>query len=215
VCVKGLSDDDWSWKYNTLTGCNKNNRLFVCDMSTVYTVDLSNNAVTYWLVNHPIGLSVNNACNFIVTRRHYNKILEYKPDGQPYDEITLPSDVTIPVYAFQLADSSFIVYHVGPHGVSIIDKEGKVAANYKKFSNSTTYPSHVAVLKNGVVLFAYGMKNRIVLLDASLRNARKLTLPIDGGLREPRCLYFDESRSRLYVGEYGGQRVIIFDNVII
>jgi len=45
-----------------------------------------------------------------------------------------------------------------------------------------------------------------VVTNASLSNAREFSLPIDFGLNSPRCLYFDESRSRLCVGEeYAGR----------
>jgi len=70
-------------------------------------------------------------------------------------------------------------------------------------------------VKNGSVLVADEDNNRLVMLDASLRNARELTLPIDFGLHVPRCLYFDESRSRLYVGEDHDRRVLILDNINI
>jgi len=68
----------------------------------------------------------------------------------------------------------------------------------------------LCILSNPVFLIF-----RLVVLDASLSNAREFNLPIDGGLSGPRCLYFDESRSRLYVGEKGGKRVSIFDSINI
>ena len=52
--------------------------------------------------------------------------------------------------------------------------------------------------------------NRISILNPTLTCA----LPIDGGLIRPQSIHLDESRGRLYVGECGGKRMLVFDNVI-
>jgi len=46
--------------------------------------------------------------------------------------------------------------------------------------------------------------------------AEELALPVDGGIQSPWALCLDESRDRLYVGEFGGKfRVLVFDNVTL
>jgi hypothetical protein len=51
------------------------------------------------------------------------------------------------------------------------------------------------------------------MLNSSLTGARDLPVSLDGGLKQPSCLYFDESNGRLCVGEWNGKRVLIFNNV--
>jgi hypothetical protein len=41
-----------------------------------------------------------------------------------------------------------------------------------------------------------------------------MKIPVEGGLNNPYALYLDELRDRLYVGEYGGKRILVFDNVV-
>jgi len=217
VRVAGLVNDPWSWYCKTLTGCSRNNRLFVCDGYSVYKVEISNDNFKHWRVDgYPSGLSVNDACNVIVTCFWGNEIREYEPEGQLVR--TIQPHVPEPLHAFQLTDSVFIVSHwQSANSVSIIDERGQVTASYRSstLTNLLKHPSHVIVVKNDLFLVADEDNNRLVVLDASLSNARELTLPIDGRLSQPRCLYFDESLGRLYVGEYGGQRVVICENISI
>jgi len=215
VRVAGLRDDDW---YNTLTSCDVINCLFVNDDHRVYKVDLSTDNVINWRVDgRPIGLSVNDACNVIVTCYNGNEIREYKHDGQLIHTIKLQqSHVTRPLHAVQLTGSQYIVSHYGPvYGVTLIDKQGQVTETYRnsKSTQLLNCPRCVSVTKNGSVLLVDCYNNRIVVLDASLKNARDLILPIDGGLKQPYCLYFNDSLGQLFVGEIGGERVIIFVNV--
>jgi len=51
------------------------------------------------------------------------------------------------------------------------------------------------------------------VLDRSLTTAREMSVSVDGGLKQPYRLWYDKSRGRLYVGEWGGKRVIIIDHL--
>jgi hypothetical protein len=58
--------------------------------------------------------------------------------------------------------------------------------------------------------------NRIVVLNPTLSEARSFSVPFNdtGEIKQSLSLRFDESRSRLYVCEFDGQkRVLVFDNV--
>jgi len=216
VRVAGLRDG-WSY-YKTLTGCSRNNRLFVCDSSNIYKVDISINHIVNWRVDGwPTGLSVNDAGHVIVTCYYGNEIREYEPEGQLVRTIKLQSHVTRPFHALQLTDCRFIVSHWGPYGVSSMDTQGQVIqiCNYSVFTKLLYYPTQITVVKNGSVLVVDRANDPLVLLDASLRNARELTVPIPGRLRGTGCLYFDESLSRLYVVERYGERIVLYDNFII
>ena len=40
-----------------------------------------------------------------------------------------------------------------------------------------------------------------------------MSVSVDGGLKGPQCLWYDQSRRRLYIGEVSGGRVIVIDNL--
>jgi 6-phosphogluconolactonase (cycloisomerase 2 family) len=102
-----------------------------------------------------------------------------------------------------------------------VDTKGRVVVSYRNQLKSTTQhefndPRHLSVDKNNeFILVADTDNNRIVILDRSLKScARELNVTsVDGGLQRPRCLYFNVSQNRLFVGEWSG-RVLMFDNVI-
>jgi hypothetical protein len=71
---------------------------------------------------------------------------------------------------------------------------------------------HLAVCENGRFHVADKDNDRIVELNDSLTWSRDLPLPVTDGLQGPSCLHLDKSRDRLYVGEHGGKRVLVFDN---
>jgi len=75
-------------------------------------------------------------------------------------------------------------------------------------------PTNLAVTKNDNILVADADNNRILSINRSTGCVQELSLSVDDGIKEPRGLCLDESRGRLYVGEFGGQhRVFVFDGV--
>jgi len=74
-------------------------------------------------------------------------------------------------------------------------------------------PSSLAVTKNDAILVA-DKDNRILSISSSLGSIQELALSVDGGIHWPLGLCLDESRGRLYVGEWGGEcRVLVFDHI--
>jgi len=70
------------------------------------------------------------------------------------------------------------------------------------------------VAKNDDILVADRANNRIMSTNRSLERGQALALSVDDGIQAPQGLCLDESRGRLYVVEYGGQRrVLVFDGV--
>jgi len=75
-------------------------------------------------------------------------------------------------------------------------------------------PSSLAVTKNDDILVADKDNNRILSIIRSTGCVQELALSVDGGIQGPCGLGLDESRGRLYVGEWGErQRVLVFDGV--
>jgi len=46
-------------------------------------------------------------------------------------------------------------------------------------------------------------------MDQSLSSAHEMSVSVDGGLKGPYCLWYDQPRGRLYIGEGPGGRVIV------
>jgi len=69
------------------------------------------------------------------------------------------------------------------------------------------------VTRNDQILIADQLNKRIVLMDRSLSSVRQLALSLS---ELPCSICLDETRGRLYVGEWGGQhRVLVFDGVVM
>jgi hypothetical protein len=119
-------------------------------------------------------------------------------------------------YSISFGTNQYVISHA--HQVSVVDANGQIALTY----GSTTAGSAAGQLntsrclvqvKSGRILVADRCNNRLMILNASLNDARQLQLPSDCSLNQPFALYLDESRGRLYVGEYGGCRVLVFDGM--
>jgi DNA-binding beta-propeller fold protein YncE len=236
IHIDGLSDYT---SRSGLTSCVTNSCLYVSDyiQATVYKVELSaNNKVSKWSVGlSPRGMSVNTACNLIVACRWAYSIQEYDTkSGSLLREVNLKlNDVELrPEHAIQLISGQFVVSCWNAtnevHDVVEVDTEGNIftkerIVSYRNQLKSTSQhefsdPHHLSVDKNNeFILVADTDNNRIVILDRSFKScARELNATsVDGGLQSPRCLYFNVSQNRLFVGERSGQcRVLMFDNVI-
>jgi len=74
-------------------------------------------------------------------------------------------------------------------------------------------PIGLSVDREGRVLVADGYNNRLLVIDQSLSSAHEMSVCVDGGLNDPCSLWYDQSRRRLYIGEYSGGRVIVIDNL--
>ena len=76
------------------------------------------------------------------------------------------------------------------------------------------HPRGLAVTKNDDILVTDEKNDRILLTNSSLSSVQQLTLPVDSGIKLPCSLCLDESRGRLYVGDWSGShRVLVFGDV--
>jgi DNA-binding beta-propeller fold protein YncE len=213
--VVGLGDDAW----NGLTSCVINNCLYVSDYinDTVYKIELTGHIeVSKWRVDGsgPTGLSINAACNLLVTCRGDKKLLEYTPSGSLVREIRLQS-TSQPWHAIQLTSDQFVVCTLNDSDVVEVNSQGRVVTSYKNQLQSTTrhqfnYPRHLAVDKSNECIFVADFDNdRIVMLSRSLKCAREFNVSVDGRRLQPLRLYLNQSNSRLYVGS--DCRIFVFD----
>jgi len=218
ITVQGMS----SWTHG-MTACARNKCLYLSNYSSnsVHRVELSgSNAVKQWHVARwPQGLSVNIAQNLVVACSDANKLQEYTTHGSLVREICLQAGVTRPWHAVQLFTGDYVVSKcTSPGVVSVVGVDGQVVHSYGQSQTSDVgqmkYPSNLAVTKNDDILVADEDNNRIVSINRSTGCVQELALKVDGGIQKPCDLCLDESRGRLFVGEYGGEhRVLVFGGV--
>jgi len=206
-----------------MTACARNKCLYLSNYNniTVHRVELlDSNAVKKWSVaSKPRGLSVNIAHNVVVVCLEANKLQEYTTHGSLVREICLQAGVTSPWHAIQLSTGDYVVSQYTPPGVvSVVGVDGQVVQSYGQSQTSDVgpmkYSAGLAVTKNDNIIVADRNNNRILSISRSTGCVQELALSVDGGMQWPMGLCLDESRGRLYVGEYGGHhRVFVFDGV--
>ena len=117
-----------------------------------------------------------------------------------------------PLHTVLLTDGHYVVSHYGPEEVvSFINQQGAVIATYRNSETTElmSYTRRIVVVNNCILV-----TDRILLLNSSLSNARQLSLPVNSQLHQSCCMYLDQSRGRLYVGEWSDEgRVLVFDSI--
>ena len=216
IQVRDLNDDTSSCG---LTSCANDKCLYVSDYrkDVVYKVLLAKNSriFPHTVGKGPMGLSINTSGNLIVACWSAKIIQEYTTRWSLVREIRLQSS---PYCAIQLTSGQFVVSHgSGSHyDVSEVTSGGRVVASYKNTLHSTgqqkfSWPRHLAVDKSDKCILVADCKNsRIVMINRSKKTSRDLNVD---QLKKPSCVCYDESRNRLFVGEFDDHsRVMAFDN---
>lgn len=220
LAVTGLYDVMW-WGH-ALVSCAVNSCLYVTDYNTsrIYRVQASgsHDVINWQTGTCPTGLSVNDATHVLVTCCSVPyKIEEYMACGTPVREILLHPDVSYPYHAVQLSSGHFVVSHEGPtHGVSVVGSSGQVLRNFRRqlatAVGQSKCPRQVVVDKDDCIYVADRDNNRIRRLFNF--GSDELQVSPSDAFQGPIALCLDESRGRLYVGEWRGGRILVFDNVI-
>jgi len=217
ITVPGLGHKSYG-----LVACPKNNCLCASDFynSSVHRVDLSgSNAVMKWSVARgPRAMSVNSEHNLVVVSRDERKLQIFTTYGILLRNIQLQADIERPRHAVQLSTGQFLVSHLGLlHRVCLVRVDKTVVRSYGGQKGSRrkrmNKPAGLAVDREGRVLVADNGNNRLLVIDQSLSSAHEMSVCVDGGLKGPYSLWYDQSRRRLYIGEWSGGRVIVIDNL--
>ena len=225
ITVPGLGRNCWG-----LAACPYNNCLYASGYydSSVHRVDLSgSNAVKEWSVSgRPLGLSVNSEHNLLVVSRYSDthhlygmtKLQIFTTHGTLLQNIVAYPEC--PHHAVQLPTGQFLVSHwCSINRVCLVGVDGGVVRSYGEFWGSKltqmSFPAGLAVDREGRVLVADWYNNRLLVIDESLSSAHEMSVSVEGGLRRPVSLWYDQSRRRLYIGEWtvDGGRVIVIDNL--
>jgi len=206
-----------------LAVCPHNNCLYASDWdnASVLRVELSgSNEVMKWSVARgPLGLSVNSERNLLVVSQYERKLQIFTTHGTMLQNIELQADIERPFHAVQLPTGQFLISHFGSqHRVCLVGADGAVVRSYGVQAGSElsqmNEPAGLAVDREGRVLVADRLNNRLMVIEQSLHSAHVMSVCVDGGLKGPWSLWYDQSRRRrLYIGEYSGERVIVINNL--
>ena len=211
------------------TACSYNRCLYISYPGNclVHKVPVRENETSFqWPVNaQPSGLSTTSDHNVLVACDDSWMIDEYTTDGVHIRQI--PSPTVSPLSVVQLSSGHYGVIHRQPApGYSVLNASGQVAKSYKGQSDvyrakfirqermqavlSTPYA--LTVIRPGKVLIADQSNNRLLALTEKDNSFVAEWLPetVYGGLKQPCCLYFDVSKKRLYISEFGGSRVLCY-----
>jgi DNA-binding beta-propeller fold protein YncE len=209
-----------------------NNLLYVAGRDNIRVFDLSTDQQTdQWTVGcEPRGMSVNEDNNLIITCAGENdgddKVLEYDGDGQLVRVIILPPDMKQPRKTIQLTDNQFVVSH-GQHLFtlnrvclvecsnsqtiqdSVQQYEAVITTCYGNESGERpgqlSEPYDMVVDRNGSIIVTDSGNSRIVVFNSALQFSRVVSVTTEW----PDRLHLDESRDRLYVGEWAGRVLVL------
>ena len=221
ITVPGLYGSYW------LAACPYKHCLYAsdCNNNSVRRVDLSgSNAVMSWSVaRYPAGLSVNGDLSLLVVINGHPecKLQKFTTHGTLLQEIKLQADLACPHHALLLPiTGEYLVSHChgALHRVCLVrHSNGSAICMYGGPQGSQltqlNYPAGLAVDRERRVLVADRHNNRLLVIDQSLSSAHELSVGLDGGLKDPRTVWYDQARRRLYIGEWTGGRVIVIDNL--
>ena len=210
-----------------IASCGHNHCLYISGFTDkcIHRVQLSDMAAVKWQLNgYTSGLSVTDSHTLLASCLNSCKIKEFTTDGELLRQIQLPQDMTSLQHAVQLPSGRFIVCHGGPddllHRVCLIGCDGNVIQSYGgKYGIGTHQlgmPTHLAVDGNESVFVADFNNSRVLSLSPSLTYTDEV-LSSEQVKWQPRRLFLDADRGRLYVAEnevkrgskFAGGRVVV------
>ena len=200
--------------FRGLAACEFNHCLYVSEQNTatIHKVSpVTNSKVKQWSVNgQPFGVSVNRDHNLLVACQNTHKVQEYTTDGVMVREINLQPDITYPTHVVQLRSNEFgITQHGSVHRYSVVGDDGKIVKSTG--SGQMNSPHGFAVSKGGSKVFVADFgSNRMLLLKSESLSAEQLPAVFNAGFSQPYCIHFDMSSGVMYVGEWGGGRIMCF-----
>jgi len=197
-----------SGQVNDVTSCKTLQCLYVSDHGNnfIHRVDVGN-MIKKWSANdEPGGLSVNLACNVLVTCYCVGKVKEFTPDGELFREINLDSSIEYPMHTIELAEDQYFVCHgyfdQDPHGVSLVNSLGRVLKSYGGVKGSgkgqVNRPIRLLLIGGILVCVSDCRNQRVLMFTQTLGLIRQLPVT---DLKYPCGMWFDEQNGRLYVAD--------------
>jgi len=195
-----------------MTACAHYYCLYISDGDRyIHRAALPHTTITKWLMRgKPAYLSVTKAHTLLVTFDKLVMIREFTTHGGLLNEIDLLQDIMSPWHTIQLSSGEFIVCHyddddpVDLHRVCLVGSDGQVVKSFGgrqgSGSQQLTFPSHVAVDRDGFVFVADRDNLRVLLLSPLFTYVREI-MSREQPNWEPLRLFLDHDKRRLYVAE--------------
>ena len=196
-----------------IASCGHNRCLYISGYTDkcIHRVALPDAVAVKWQLNEWIsGLSVTDTHTLLATCFHTLKIKEFTTNGKLLRQIQLglPKDIISLHHAVQLSSGQYVVCHSGRsetlQRVCLIDSDGHVIMSYGGSWGSGTQqldmPTHLAVDGNESVFVADFNNRRVLLLSPSLTCVGEV-LSREQLKWQPRKMFLDADRGRLYVAE--------------
>ena len=213
IPVLGLSDSyDIAGSENVLHIGSSNGK--------IYRIELRDKSITSWSVgsgNGSVSLSLNRHEHVIATNHASNSLYEYTSTGELRREIALKGGVVNPWRAVHMDGDRFLVCQPGGndlHRVCLIDNRGNLIKSFGSTKGSgnanLSHPYRLVVDRNGSILVADYMNNRVVLLNKQLEYVKDI-IPASMKMSSIFTLFLDENNGRLYVSDYYKMKLAIFD----
>ena len=213
--------------FTDMTSCEHYRCLYIADpiLKCIHRLNVPGDFTRWAVDDEPRGLSVNAACNVLVTCVGEFKIKEFSSHGELLRELTLPDDVVNPWHAIQASNGEFIVCHGCPNdavhrvcklsvnGHDIVQSHGG-----QRGSDTGLYnvPVHLAVDNNEFVFVVDLVNRRVTLLSPTFGYVRQV-VSRDQLKWVPTRLYLDAHQRRLYVADnqwkddnWATGRVVVF-----
>ena len=189
-----------------------------CEAERIYRIQLPDESTSHWPVKaRCLRMSINKKGNVVVAWLDLNTIIEYTPIGTCVRSLssTIDKDLIRLYHAIQLDDNQFLICLVTAtlHRVCILDNFEMVKSYGGEEGSGVGqmyYPCCLAIDRNGSILVADSMNNRIIQLNASLEFVREF-IPASVGLKNPRKMHLREDKKRLYILEPNEHNITIFD----
>ena len=206
-----------------MTSNAKNGSLYIADGGHNGSVHrmTADGRTKYWkLRDAPYGIATAfDGRNVLVSFSETRKLREYTGDGKLVREILLDDSVVRPAHALQISKTLWAVCHGWASDrlqrVCIVDAEGRVVKTHGDVAGSSSSsldsPLRLALYSRRFLAVADVDNFRILLLGPSPSDVRELISrhDVDRPWRPVR-LCLDESRERLYVGDYSNNDILVF-----
>ena len=183
----------------------------------IHRIQLPGESVSNWTVDG-IGLKLSIAKNGNVIVASWfdpTKIFEYTSFGDLVREIVVnrfDANLIGLQHAIHLEGDKFLVCHteITHNRVCMIDNTGRVIKCYGGNIGSgighLNVPLYLAINRNGFILVADQLNNRVVQLNSSLEYISETV-----GIQVPQRILLNEERGRLYVKEFNTKSLTVFD----
>ena len=187
----------------TSLAVNKDHNLLVA----CYNVPTLLEYTTYGVLVRQVNLNISNPCHVRVAQLPTDLYGVLHQDAKNYHYGVMDTNGEVIEHSPRP-----VQYPIPTFGSSSGSPFGSTAgSSFRSTVTLEAVPSGLTVSRSGTVFIATRDDNEILVLYESGDAFKEESLPdsaYGGALNQPYCVHFDNSKKRLYIGEWGGGRVL-------